>query len=1091
MHPIFLKAVFKDRQFIFFVLIVMLLIIRPGFSFGQQEGVIPGMDPAAPTVVVAPSPIAASLFKDVSSSVGYYTGTVHVSVPIWTVILGNLSVPISLNYSSNGIKVEEEAGLVGLGWNLNAGGAISRSVVGVPDESHTIQMEGYQSSAGLLQMPPPNSDPTVFEQWLENISTCNLNKLSKGQMELTPDLYFMNFNGHSAKLFYDQNSTPYISPNKAWKITNDNNGYRVVVEDGTIYEFNAIEYMSNENQSSLSDITINFKSSWFLTRIISPDMVDTIMFNYKPVSYGTNTIIKDESKSILNQLSTTTLCAGTGASPGLDNIITSTQSIGGIILSSINTCNQRVVFVTGNNRIDLPDDGGGLKMELDSIKIYVLHNISDSSLIKQFALSYDYSNGITVANETRLTLTSVKELDVNSSVGAKYSFLYNSGLPSKASKAQDGWGFYNGASSNTSLIPTFVNYLGTVFPGADRSVNANYSGIGMLNQVTYPTGGHIRYEYEQNDYKALSSSIVNNTIDAHTHGIANSPTFKKITFHITFEQSVIIQYYLQQNRQNDGGAEIDLVDSATNNNIFASAQSTSAFQTVTKGLIPGTYYITASTSFAGETAVINLQYKSTVYVYNLPAPGSRVKRISYYSDATSVKPTKITHFIYKYDNTFSSGQTLNAPVYSATEYAPQYCTGGSGEAAVTGKVGDWIYYTQHATSLNTLGRTQGNNIGYSKVTVLHGDNGEDGSEVFYYLFNNDLGGRGYPYAPSTSLDDLRGILLQKQIYDAAGNLIENVTNNYTGIDNPGRSSILYKYVFGAKVGTLKTANSADANGCPSPINGANGWEFQYESYNMYQFLPQLISSVDAKFDINGHALSTITNYTYDPLTFMVTNQSSFSSKGDSISLTNKYPKDFAGTLAYDSMMARHIISPIIETDQYKNTSLISKSINEYELWSNNKNMIVPKDKQIQKGNNPIETRLQFYNYNNTGNILEQSKTSDVHEVYLWGYNHEYPVAKIVGSDYNTVNSIIQQSVLDNPSDDQSLRNELNKLRNSAALKNALVTTYTYNLLIGISSETDPSGRTTFYQYDSFGRLRSLKDQDGNIVKQFDYKYAGQ
>jgi YD repeat-containing protein len=53
---------------------------------------------------------------------------------------------------------------------------------------------------------------------------------------------------------------------------------------------------------------------------------------------------------------------------------------------------------------------------------------------------------------------------------------------------------------------------------------------------------------------------------------------------------------------------------------------------------------------------------------------------------------------------------------------------------------------------------------------------------------------------------------------------------------------------------------------------------------------------------------------------------------------------------------------------------------------------------------------------------------------------------------------------------------------------ALMTTYTYKPLVGMTSETDPNGRTSFFEYDNFQRLKVLRDQDGNIVKTYEYKF---
>jgi YD repeat-containing protein len=49
-------------------------------------------------------------------------------------------------------------------------------------------------------------------------------------------------------------------------------------------------------------------------------------------------------------------------------------------------------------------------------------------------------------------------------------------------------------------------------------------------------------------------------------------------------------------------------------------------------------------------------------------------------------------------------------------------------------------------------------------------------------------------------------------------------------------------------------------------------------------------------------------------------------------------------------------------------------------------------------------------------------------------------------------------------------------------------TYTYDPLIGITSMTDQNNITTYYEYDSFSRLKYIKDQNKNILKAYDYHY---
>lgn len=257
--------------------------------------------------------------------------------------------------------------------------------------------------------------------------------------------------------------------------------------------------------------------------------------------------------------------------------------------------------------------------------------------------------------------------------------------------------------------------------------------------------------------------------------------------------------------------------------------------------------------------------------------------------------------------------------------------------------------------------------------------------------------------------------------------------------------------FRSTLNSLKTTRDAQQQGA---INNT--------SYNDYdQFEQQYTDAATAA--VNNYNQCTASNLqTYNTCKAQVTGQNR----------------------ALMEMTDRNMINPSIEVTEQLNGSFLNKKVNSFGFAGN---VVFPSAISTQTLNFPLEERVKFYNYDNAGNLLEQSKSNDVHEVYIWGYKNQYPVAKIVGSDYTTVIGLISPAILNNINiTDTQLRAELQTLR--TGLPNALVTTYTYAPLLGVTSETDPRGATIYYEYDAFGRLKLVKDQDGKILKQYDYQF---
>jgi hypothetical protein len=66
------------------------------------------------------SPNASGLGEYNSYPVNLSTGVPNIDVPLYTIQAGKLSLPLSISYHASGIKVDQDASFIGLGWRLMA-----------------------------------------------------------------------------------------------------------------------------------------------------------------------------------------------------------------------------------------------------------------------------------------------------------------------------------------------------------------------------------------------------------------------------------------------------------------------------------------------------------------------------------------------------------------------------------------------------------------------------------------------------------------------------------------------------------------------------------------------------------------------------------------------------------------------------------------------------------------------------------------------------------------------------------------------------------------------------------------------------------
>jgi hypothetical protein len=113
-----------------------LLLIAGLLSYhvSQAQNVI-----GEPKLEYAPkTPEVAAMQQFVDVPMSYFTGQPDITVPLVALVSKSLPVNITLAYQGGGIKADQQTGIVGLGWSLQYGGMISRTIRGNPDEGIRI-----------------------------------------------------------------------------------------------------------------------------------------------------------------------------------------------------------------------------------------------------------------------------------------------------------------------------------------------------------------------------------------------------------------------------------------------------------------------------------------------------------------------------------------------------------------------------------------------------------------------------------------------------------------------------------------------------------------------------------------------------------------------------------------------------------------------------------------------------------------------------------------------------------------------------------------------------------------------------------------
>ena len=486
---------------------LILLVLLLSFSLFSQDN---------PTLInMPPAPEAAGLGEYGDIPVSEYSGTPGINIPIFNLNYRELSLPFNLSYHSNGNRVAEEASWVGLGWNLDVGGMVTRAIRGFDDfgtSDATIcdtYSNYYNNASSLPQAPGSLWDYHGYLQTLaisNCYQSCEFSDGTRNTDEFCPesvfkkdresDLYTFNLPGASGKFYIDKSGN-FVTLNAqnidiqvngtgpfniSWVITTgDGTEYHLGINrSGRQHSYTYHKSYVRENDGiyqaqSSCGTDGEYISTWFLEKIVSPNGHE-INLTYKYNASNRITPIPAYSESFKDlMLERRLLC--TGVADPADKLYTKTATLtkyDQIYLDKITYEYGRIDFLSSSSRSDLT--GGYL---LDDIVIYQGDLINP---YKRFHFSYDYFTSTNPTNDdNRWDLTypgaSGRSIVSITFPGLGGTFSINNDLNTKRLKLLSVQDMGANTGSTSSEIPPYsFSYSTTPLP-AKTSLSVDHWGF--------------------------------------------------------------------------------------------------------------------------------------------------------------------------------------------------------------------------------------------------------------------------------------------------------------------------------------------------------------------------------------------------------------------------------------------------------------------------------------------------------------------------------------------------------------------------------------------------------------------------------------
>jgi hypothetical protein len=1003
-----------------------------------------GQDPVMPAIIPS-SPQTFDLCKAGMLSNSLYTGTAMLSVPLYDLALKNYTLKVGLQYSSNGIRSSDIPSYVGMGFNLLAGGCVTRIIRDEPD--------GVPENVPYGTFPDPSNHNSSLRYYL--------NQAADNYWDTEPDEYMYNVNGMSGRFFVDSSGVGHCIPANNLKITvDDNYGSKtitIITADGTIYDFGLAETTNTFQVYGYHTYSTSFsnETAWFLTNITT-QTGEWIHFEY-----GLSHVTDAQGSYTLSYTPyASNSCGSSSCQPNINSGY-----------NQLNHDTRYLVGITSSSGVEValfyeqrPDYSTSHDYRLYNMT--VRENLTGTlNTIRKYDFKYsNYAGGRYFLD----TLDS-KSIDGGTQV-ERYRFSYyhpEYNFGGVYSSEWDIFGYPHCFINYTYPYPVDYTHIDTAqthsyyrsmgYTDTTDYPDPRWTAVGMLTQAIFPTGGYQSFTYEPNIiFDGHASGVISGGVRVKTlenydplSGTSSKKYYKYTSLADTTASSGFSSYWPFYSYSYDGGFVCGSVIQDCPSTLISS-----------NSLTP---YGTSKGSMVTYGSVIE-------------------------SDAPDWTNGGIEHI---YNNDYSSSYTN---VYSGSLFMP---VPENIETNLNGAEVKTTFFKKNNTSLVTLKKA---------VNTFSAD--YRNQKLFYGYITRRRYKWPVEYNPPQYYEfdgfDVIGYHYNSFSY----NLTKTVTTAYDEKGgNPVADSVQYEY--GDSSVLLPTKITHKASDTATII-----------TYNKYPL--QMMSGTDIHYQMQQNRDMPgvlVESKTYRNGNLVAAQKTVFSDKfGGSIIVPEQVQtKQLPDTTNYKTRL--HFYGYGIGGAPKEMAK--ENDVHQCYIYGYTSDTNVPDNLPIAEVTNAAAATVAYtsfevgskggWTYSGTpqtnpasvtgnrcyalgaGNITRTIGAGTTYIITFWLKNNT-GTASVNSSSATAVISkngwtLYTKTISSTSAVTISGTGKIDELR--LYPQGAMMRTMTYRPFIGISSECDINNRITYYDYDGFGRLMLVRDEDKKILKKNCYTYNGQ